>query len=78
MEQWNNGLNHNSNIPSFQYSNFRIWRQLWHTRKQEEVLGTAEIAPDSDWASNDSVGKGSKQETSWSVRKGLGFIPEKM
>jgi hypothetical protein len=34
--------------------------------------------PDSDWASNDSVGNGFRQETSWYVRKGLGFTLEKM
>jgi hypothetical protein len=51
---------------------------LWHTRKQEEALETAEIALDSDWASSDSAGNGSRQEIFWSARTGLGFIPEKM
>jgi ribosomal protein L27 len=59
LEYWNNELNHRSNTPSFQYSgqysDFRIWRQLWHTRKQGEVLETVEIVQDNDWASNDSV-----------------------
>jgi len=78
MEFWNNELNHRSNTPSFQYFDFRIWRQLWHTRKQEEVLGTEEIVLDSDWASNDSAGNGFRQGTSWSAKKGPGSILEKM
>jgi hypothetical protein len=47
-------------------------------RKQEEVLETVEIALDNDWASNDSVGNRSRREASWSVKKGPGFILEKM
>jgi hypothetical protein len=61
-----------------QYFAFRIWRLLWHIRKQEEAHETAEIVQDNAWASNDSAASGFRQETSWSVRKGLGFIPERM
>jgi hypothetical protein len=53
-------------------------RLLWLIRKQGEVLGTAGIVQDSAWASNDSAGKGSRQEISWSVKKGPGSIPERM
>jgi hypothetical protein len=53
-------------------------RLLWHIRKQGEVLGTEGIVPDSAWVSNDSAGNRSRQEISWSVKKGPGFIPERM
>jgi len=78
MECWNTGIMGETIVPTFHHSHFRIWRQLWHTRKLEEVLGTAEIVPDSDWASNDLAGNGSRRETSWCVRKGPGSILEKM
>jgi hypothetical protein len=48
------------------------------TKKLEEVPGTAEIAPDSDWASNDSAGNGFRLGIFWSAKRGLAFILEKM
>jgi hypothetical protein len=62
-------------------SGFGYWilrRKAWHIRKQEEAHETAEIVQGNVWASNDSAASGSRQETSWSVRKELGFIPERM
>lgn len=53
-------------------------RELWHIRKQEEVLETAEIVQDNDWASNDSVGNRSRRGASWFVKKGPAFILVKM
>jgi hypothetical protein len=53
-------------------------RKRWPIRKQAEVLGMAGTVQDSVWALNDSAGNPSRQETSWSVKKGPGSILERM
>jgi hypothetical protein len=55
-----------------------LWRQLWHIRKPEEVLGTEGIVRDSAWVSNDLAANVSRQEASWFVRKGLESFQERM
>jgi hypothetical protein len=55
-----------------------VRRQLWHIRKQGEVLGMAETVRDSAWALNDSAGNRSRRGASWSVNMGPGSIPERM